>query len=184
MVMSTPINGIETPVLFPIAYTPKIRERGRRTRFDLRQPKERGLMDNIDLGSLNYLAIIVGIIINQALGAAWYSALGKPWMAGVGLTMEDLEAMKGTARQWYPYVVSAVSALVFTLGLALVIQGMGAEDVVDGLILGLLAAIGFIATSYATTYSFEGRSLKIFLINIGYPVISYAIIGVLLAVWQ
>ena len=99
---------------------------------------------NIDLGSLNYLAIIVGIIINQALGAAWYSALGKPWMAGVGLTMEDLEAMKGTARQWYPYVVAAVSALVFTLGLALVIQGMGAEGVVDGLILGLLAAIGFI----------------------------------------
>ena len=141
-------------------------------------------MDNIDLGSLNYLAIIVGIIINQALGAAWYSALGKPWMAGVGLTMEDFEAMKGTARQWYPYVVAAVSALVFTLGLALVIQGMGAEGVVDGLILGLLAAIGFIATSYATTYSFEGRSLKIFLINIGYPVISYAIIGVLLAVWQ
>ena len=141
-------------------------------------------MDNIDLGSLNYLAIIVGIIINQALGAAWYSALGKPWMAGVGLTMEDLETMKGDARQWYPYVVAAVSALVFTLGLALVIQGMGAEGVVDGLILGLLAAIGFIATSYATTYSFEGRSLKIFLINIGYPVISYAIIGVLLAVWQ
>ncbi len=141
-------------------------------------------MDNIDIGSLNYLAIIVGIIINQALGAAWYSVLGKPWMAGVGLTMEDVEAMKGTARQWYPFVVAAVSALVFILGLAVVIQGMGAEGVVDGLILGLLAAIGFIATSYATTYSFEGRSLKIFLINTGYPVISYAIIGVLLAVWQ
>ena len=98
--------------------------------------------------------------------------------------MEDLEAMKGTARQWYPFVVAAVSALVFILGLAVLIQGMGAENAVDGLILGLLAAIGFIATSYATTYSFEGRGLKILLINIGYPVISYAIIGVLLAVWQ
>ena len=141
-------------------------------------------MDSIDIGSLNYLAIIVGIIFNQALGAAWYSTLGKPWMAGVGLTMEDVEAMKGTARQWYPYIVAVVSALVFTLGLAVVIQGMGAEGVVDGLILGLLAAIGFIATSYATTYSFEGRSLKLFLINTGYPVISYGIIGVLLAVWQ
>lgn len=141
-------------------------------------------MDNIDIGSLNYLAIIAGVIINQALGAAWYSTLAKPWMAGVGLTMEDVEAMKGTARQWYPYVVAIVSALVFTVGLAVVIQGLGAEGVVDGLILGLLAAIGFIATSYATTYSFEGRSVKIFLINTGYPVISYGIIGVLLAVWQ
>ena len=141
-------------------------------------------MDNIDLGSLNYLAIIAGIIINQALGAAWYGALGKPWMAEVGLTQEDMEAMKGTARMWYPYVVAIVSALIFTLGLAVVMQGMGAEDFVDGLILGVLAAVGFIATSYATTYSFESRSLKLFLINSGYPLISYAIIGVLLAVWQ
>ncbi len=141
-------------------------------------------MDNIDLGSLNYLAIVVGIIINQALGAAWYGAWGKPWMAEVGLTQEDMEAMKGTAQQWYPYVVAIVSALILIVGLAVLIQGMGAEDFVGGLILGLLASIGFIATSYATTYSFESRSLKLFLINSGYPVISYAIIGVLLAVWQ
>ncbi len=141
-------------------------------------------MDNIDLGSLNYLAIIVGVIINQALGAAWYGAWGKPWMAEVGLTQEDMEAMKGTAQQWYPYVVAIVSALIFTLALAVLIQGMGAEDFVDGLTLGLLAAIAFVVTAYATTYSFESRSLKLFLINIGYPLISYAIIGVLLAVWQ
>ncbi len=141
-------------------------------------------MDNIDLGSLNYLAVLVGIIFNQVLGAAWYSAWSKPWMSGVGLTMEDMEAMKGTARQWYPYVVAIVSALVFTLGLAILVQGMGADNAVDGLTLGLLAAVAFNATSYATTYSFEGRGLTIFLINIGYPLISYALIGILLAVWQ
>ena len=84
-------------------------------------------MSNIDLGSLNYLAIIVGIIFNQVFGAAWYSAWSKPWMAEVGLTQEDMEAMKGTARQWYPYVIAVVSALVFTFVLALLIQGMGAE---------------------------------------------------------
>jgi hypothetical protein len=137
-------------------------------------------MDNIDLGSLNYLAIIAGIIINQAIGAAWYGAWGKPWMAEVGFTQEDLEGMKGTSRQWYPYVVAIVSALVFIVGLAVLIQGMGAEDFVDGLTLGLLVGVGFIVTAY----SFEGRSLRLFLINIGYPLISYAIIGVLLAVWQ
>ena len=105
-------------------------------------------------------------------------------MAEVGLTQKDMEAMKGTARQWYPYVIAVVSALVFTFVLALLIQGMGTENVVDGLILGLLASVGFILTSYATTYSFEGRSLKLFLINSGYPLISYALIGILLAAWQ
>ena len=141
-------------------------------------------MDSIDLGNLNYLAILVGIIFNQVLGAAWYSVWSKPWMAGVGLTMEDMEAMKGTPRQWYPYVVAIVGALVFTLGLAVLVQGMGADGVVDGLTLGLLAAVAFIVTSYATTYSFEGRGLRIFLINIGYPLISYSVIGILLAAWQ
>ena len=141
-------------------------------------------MDNIDLGSLNYLAIIFGVIINQALGAAWYGALGKPWMAEVGCTQEELEAMRGTSRQWYPYVVAVVSALIFVTGLAVLVQGTASDNLLCGLILGLIASVGFIATSYATTYSFEGRSLKLFLINSGYPVISYAIIGVLLAVWQ
>ena len=141
-------------------------------------------MDSIDLGNLNYLAILVGIIFNQVLGAAWFSVWSKPWMAGVGLTMEDMEAMKGTPRQWYPYVVAIVGALVFTLGLAVLVQGMGADGVVDGLTLGLLAAVAFIVTSYATTYSFEGRGLRIFLINIGYPLISYSVIGILLAAWQ
>ena len=141
-------------------------------------------MDNIDLGSLNYLAILVGVILNQVAGAAWYGLLGKPWMTEVGFTQEDLVAMKGTSRQFYPYVVAIVSALVFTFGLALLVQGMAAADAVAGLFLGLLAAVGFIATSYATTYSFENRSLRLFLINSGYPLISYAVIGIILAVWQ
>ena len=141
-------------------------------------------MDNIDLGNLNYLAVLVAIIFNQAFGALWYSVWSKPWMAGVGLTMEDMEAMKGTPRQWYPYVVAIVGALVFTLGLAILVQGMGADNAVDGLTLGLLAAVAFIATSYATTYSFENRGLKIYLINLGYPLIAYSLIGITLATWQ
>ena len=140
-------------------------------------------MEGFDLGSLNYWAILVAVVFNQALGAAWYSALAKPWMAEVGLTGEDMEAMKGTPRQWYPYVVAVVSGMVFTLVLALVAQGLGADGAGEGLGLGLLAAIGFIFTSNAINYAFEARSLKLFLINGGYPLVSYSVIGILLATW-
>ena len=54
-------------------------------------------MDNLDLGSLNYWAILAAVVFNQVLGAAWYSGLAKPWMAEVGLTSDDMEAMKGTS---------------------------------------------------------------------------------------
>ncbi len=141
-------------------------------------------MDNLDLGSLNYLAIIVSVIFNQVLGAAWYTLLANPWKREVGLSDADMEAMRGTPRQWYPYVIAIVSAIVFTICLALVLQGLEADSAGAGLGVGLLAAVGFIATSHAINYAFEGRSFKLFLMNCGYPLVSYSVIGILLAVWN
>ena len=140
-------------------------------------------MDNLDFGSLNYWAIAVAVVFNQLLGAAWYTVWAKPWMADVGLTNEDMEAMKGTPRQWYPYLVALDAAIVFTLGLALLVQGLEASGAGEGLLLGALTAIAFIFTSNATNYAFEGRGLRVFLINGGYPLISYSVIGILLATW-
>ena len=140
-------------------------------------------MDNIDFGDLNYLAIIVAVVFNQILGALWYSTLATPWMAETGMTQEDIEGMKGTPRQWYPYVIAIVLAIVFVLGLALLVQGMEADNAGEGLGLGMLAAVGFVVTSHGVNYAFEGRSLKLLAINSGYPLISYAAIGILLAVW-
>ena len=141
-------------------------------------------MDNIDFGDLNYLAVLVAVVFNQVLGAAWYGALARPWMAETGMTQQDIDAMKGTPRQWAPYVVAIVLAIVFTLGLALLVQGMGADNAGEGLGLGVLAAVGFVLTSHGVNYAFEGRSLKLLTINFGYPLISYALIGLLLAVWD
>lgn len=141
-------------------------------------------MDAMDLGALNWWAVIVGVLFNQVLGATWYGTLAKPWMAEVGLTDDDMEAMKGTPRQWYPYVVALVLAFVFTLGLALLAQGLGVDSFGEGLGLGLLAAVGFVLTSHGVNYTFEGRSLRLFAINAGYPLVSYCVIGVLLALWR
>ncbi len=124
-------------------------------------------MDTIDLGSLNYLAIVVGVVINQAIGMAWYTILGRYWMAETGLTHEDMESMKGTPRQWYPYVIAIASAFVFVLGLAVLIQALGAEGPIDGLVVGLLAAVAFILSTSAMNYAFEGRSLCLYGINNG-----------------
>lgn len=141
-------------------------------------------MDNIDFGDLNYLAILVAVVFNQLLGAFWYSTFANPWMAETGMTQEDIEGMKGTPQQWVPYVVAIVLAIVFTLGLALLVQGMEATNAGEGLGLGVLAAVGFVLTSHGVNYAFEGRSLKLLAINVGYPLISYAVIGLVLAVWD
>ncbi len=85
---------------------------------------------------------------------------------------------------WKGYVVSIVASIVIALALAIIVLAAKADTVVDGLVLGLLAGLGFVATAMAANYVFEARPLKLYLINGGYPVIMAAVLGALFGSWQ
>ena len=138
---------------------------------------------DLNIGSINYLAVVVAIVINMAAGAAWYSPLlfGKPWMAANGLTEESIREAGSATRG---YVVAVIASIVIAFAVALFAQASGADTPVEGLILGLAAGLGFVATTFAANYIFESRPLKLYLINAGYPVVSLALIGLLIGAWQ
>ena len=138
---------------------------------------------DLNIGSINYLAVVVAIVINMAAGAAWYSPLlfAKPWMAANGLTEESIKEA-GSATKGY--VVAVIASIVIAFAVALFAQASGADTPVEGLILGLAAGLGFVATTFAANYIFESRPLKLYLINAGYPVVSLALIGLLIGAWQ
>jgi len=139
---------------------------------------------DIDLGELNYLAVVAGIIINMALGALWYSPIlfANPWMAATGITKEYIDEHKDQAMKGY--AVSIVATIVLVMGLAIMVQVSDAKDLAEGLAVGAIAGVGFIATTQAANYAFENRPLKLYLINIGYSVVGFAIIGALLGAWD
>ena len=118
----------------------------------------------------------------MAGGALWYSPLlfANVWMAENGFTKEQIQELGGA---WKGYVVSIVGSIISVLALAVVIQLTGAIDFGDGLIIGLFGGVAFVATAMASNYIFESRSLKLYLINVGYPVLVLAINGVILATW-
>lgn len=135
----------------------------------------------LELSDINYLAVVVAVLINMIGGAAWYGILAKPWMAEVGLTKEAIEADR--AGMIRGYIIAIIASILIALTLALFVEATGAKGI-DGLTLGVIAGIGFVATTLGSMSAFEKRSLKLYMINAGYPVIMFAIIGALLGYWQ
>ena len=136
---------------------------------------------SIDIGDINYLAVVVAMIVQFAGGAAWYGILANPWLEAIGKTKEEIRERRDA---WKAYVIALIATVVTMFALAVVVEAAGADELLDGLILGLIAGIAFVATAMAAQYSFEGRPLKLYAINASYPVVVLAIAGAILGVWQ
>ena len=119
----------------------------------------------------------------MAAGALWYSPVlfAKPWMAANGFTEEGIKEAGGATKG---YVVSVIVSVVVALAIASLAQAAGSDTAIKGLVLGLLAGVGFVATTAGVSYIFESRPLKLYLINAGYPVVSFALMGLLIGSWQ
>ena len=138
---------------------------------------------DMQLDGINYLAVIVAVIINMAAGALWYSPLlfARPWMAFNNFTEESIREQGSPTRG---YIVSIIASIVIALAIAFVANAAGADSPLEGLVIGLVAGVGFVATTAASNYTFEDKPLKLYLINIGYPVVALALIGLLIGAWQ
>ncbi len=136
------------------------------------------------MASLNYPAVLVAAVLNMVIGALWYSPalLGKRWMDLVGLKPEDVQRrMAGAPRM---YGLAFVASLLMAYALARIVWYSGVATVTGGAAIGLLAWLGFVATTHGVNYLFEGRPARLYWINTGYPLASLVIMGALLAVWS
>jgi hypothetical protein len=115
---------------------------------------------------INYLAVIIAAIVGFAAGAAWYMALGKPWMEAHGFTQESMKANQSPV----PFIIAFVANLVMAWMLAGIIGhlGIGEVNLKNGVISGALIWFGFVLTTIAVNYSFGKRSMKLLAIDAGH----------------
>jgi sterol desaturase/sphingolipid hydroxylase (fatty acid hydroxylase superfamily) len=137
----------------------------------------------VHLADINYLAVLVAAVVSFAVGGLWFSPLlfGRAWMTELNFRREDLQQRKGMGWMYArSFAYSAITALV----LALFLEVTNAAGAVAGVKLGALAAGGFVATSLATNYLFEGRSFRLFLVNAGHHVAAFVAMGAVLGAWR
>lgn len=133
---------------------------------------------------INYLAVLVAAILNMAIGALWYSpaVLGGAWMDLVGLKAEDAQKRMAGMRRAYSWAF--VASFLMAYALARVLWYAKVTSPGGGIMIGLLAWLGFVAASHGANYLFEGRPFRLFTINMGYHLVGLAVMGALLAVWR
>ncbi len=134
-------------------------------------------METIDLGSINYLAVVVAAVVHLLTGLVWYSGrlFGKTWM-------ELTHATLVPAAKWLP--LGAVGHLAIALVLAVLIRFAGGPSLVAGLAIGLLVWIGFIVTLEVGELVWEKIPFRLFLLRAGEHFVALSLAGAILGVWS
>ena len=127
--------------------------------------------------NLNWLAIIVAALSTFLIGGLWYSIFEKPWMAANNFSIEDLKKRK----MLIVFGLSFFFAFLMSLNLAMFI---GKENLAYGTIAGFLTGFGWVALGIAIIALFENKPLKYVIINGGYMVVSFTIMGAILGAWK
>lgn len=136
------------------------------------------------VGQINWLAVPVGGIISMIIGGIWYGPVaGKAWMGEMGLSEEELQALGSPVASM---IKSFFTSMILTIGLAVMVAatGVASGDWLGGVQLGVTLGLLVVAAATFPNYAYEGRTVKHFLIHIGYTTIQMAAIGAMLAVWR
>ena len=139
----------------------------------------------MDFAGMNYYAIPLAALASFIFGALWYGVLGRPWMAAIGQTEEEIKAASAGFPIPPAFIIAIICQLIMAYVLAGLIGHLGANQVTfaNGVISGAFVWLGFVATTLAVNYSFQGRPFNLTLIDgghwLGVLVIQGAVIGLM-----
>ena len=139
----------------------------------------------LDLGQLNWLAIVVGALVYFALGALWYSNVlfAKAWQRSIGWDATRTPPQQSAMT----YVVPLIAYLVMGAAVGLLAAATGTDSLSEGLVLGLVIGVGLSLAHTFVDASFDPNKPEPwtwFAINGSYHTIGLIIVAVIVAVWR
>jgi hypothetical protein len=133
---------------------------------------------------INFAAVAVSAVVAFVIGMLWYSPLlfGNVWMKLTGKKKSDLEKAKkkGMGKT---FAVSIVSLLIMAGVLKYFIDLANASTVLEGAQIGFHIWLGFVATVLINSVLWEGKPVKLYLLNIAHYFVVLLVLGSILAVW-
>ncbi|MDD5594505.1 MAG: DUF1761 domain-containing protein [Candidatus Margulisbacteria bacterium] len=127
---------------------------------------------------VNVWAVIVAGVVAWVIGALWYSQLlvGKQWM--------KLANLKDVKPNPVIFIVGLLTYIVMAYVLAHVLIAFNATSIAGGLIGGFWMWLGFVATITLGSVLYEQKPFMLWVLNNAYNLISFLVMGAILALWR
>lgn len=127
-----------------------------------------------------YLEIFIAALAAFMLGFLWYTALfGKMWQAESGVTDEQAKSGMGLTHGVAFLMMLAIAYFMGTGGYG---QHLNEGDFKHGAFHGFYNAIRFAVPLLVINYMYQKKSLKLILIDAGYAIAFFSVIGAMIAI--
>lgn len=137
--------------------------------------------------AMNYWAILVAAVVGFGIGWAWYhpKAFGAMWCKEAGKDMNQ-KANHPKSIYGYSFLLTLLTVFALDYYLSWLAHLQGSHHILLGTAIctSLIASIFWVGTSIANNYLFSGRNLRMTLIDTGYYVVQFFIVGFILGVWH
>ena len=130
---------------------------------------------------VNWLAVLVGTVAHQALGALWYGLIFRDaWLRAIGMNPEEIERQSPGGEM----VIGAFASLVSVTTLALILTAFDDPTVADGVTLGAMAGIGFVTAATFMNGAYEQKKPVLSAMFGAYYTLGLMIAGAVLGAWR
>ena len=132
---------------------------------------------------INHIAVWILVVVYFLIGWGWYAIWGDTWLNLHAKTATDIERTHNVGA----YVFAFFASAVVNYALAWLIGRFNATNAIAGLKIALLCWFAFVFVEYATISvfsAFETNPWPLICIDMGRPLIGFAISGLVLGVWR
>ena len=132
--------------------------------------------------SVAYVGVLIAAIAAMVIGFVWYlpAIAGRAWSAATGISAEKMKAIMGPATLVAGFIMALLQATV----LAAAMGWAGTTGVREGVVMGLIIWLGFIATTAAMNVLYEARPSALYWVYGGNSLVTFAVMGAILGWWN
>ena len=127
---------------------------------------------------IHWLSILVAAVSGFLVGGLWYGPLfGKAWQAARGLSDDAMKNANMPMIFGLTFVLNLFSAFILDHTLTT----YGSPGLNLSVMISSGVALGFIVPAIGVNYLFSRQSLRLFMIDAGYWLVIYSVMGVVFA---